>query len=133
MALAMTWFCDCSLQSDGSGSPPYMSITIVVILNTLYFVEATRSMPRVTTKGQVTIPKEIRDRLGIRPGDEVAFEETSSGYEIRKEEPTTAEGEDPFEKYRGSADSEETMPERMRRLRGEYPRDVSDVDSEAEP
>ncbi|RWP37910.1 AbrB/MazE/SpoVT family DNA-binding domain-containing protein [Mesorhizobium sp.] len=26
---------------------------------------------RVTTKGQVTIPEEIRDRLGIGPGSEV--------------------------------------------------------------
>ncbi|WP_458204483.1 AbrB/MazE/SpoVT family DNA-binding domain-containing protein [Haladaptatus sp. NG-SE-30] len=83
-------------------------------------------MPRVTTKGQVTIPKEIRDALGIEPGDELTFEKTDSGYEIQKEEPTTAEGDDPFEKYRGSAESNETMPERMRRLRGEYPRDVSD-------
>jgi AbrB family looped-hinge helix DNA binding protein len=28
---------------------------------------------RVTTKGQVTIPKEIRDYLRIRPGSEVDF------------------------------------------------------------
>lgn len=93
-------------------------------------------MPRVTTKGQVTIPKEIRDRLGIEPGDEVTFEETGSGYEIRKEEPTATDGTDPFEKYRGNADSDETMPERMRRLRGEYPRDIDedgvDGDSRAE-
>lgn len=81
-------------------------------------------MPRVTTKGQVTIPKEIREALGIEPGDEVAFEETDSGYTLQKEEPTTNEGEDPFEKYRGAVDSNETMRERMRRLRGEYPRDV---------
>lgn len=92
-------------------------------------------MPRVTTKGQVTIPKEIRDALGIKPGDEVAFEKTDAGYTIQKEEPTTAEGDDPFEKYRGSAESDETMPERMRRLRGEYPRDQSeetDTDADAE-
>lgn len=28
---------------------------------------------RVTTKGQVTIPKDIRDYLGIAPGSEVDF------------------------------------------------------------
>jgi AbrB family looped-hinge helix DNA binding protein len=81
-------------------------------------------MPRVTTKGQVTIPKEIRDALGIESGDEITFEESGSGYEIRKKAPTTAEGSDPFEKYRDSADSGETMADRMRRLRGEFPRDV---------
>lgn len=81
-------------------------------------------MPRITAKGQVTIPKEIRDALGIEPGDEVTFEQVDSGYKIQKKEPTTGDGGDPFEKYRGSADSDETMAERMRRLRGEYPRDV---------
>lgn len=81
-------------------------------------------MPRVTSKGQVTIPKEIRDALGIEPGDEVDFEETEAGYTIRKRAPTTSEGEDPFATYRGRAGTGETMPERMRRLRGEYPRET---------
>lgn len=87
-------------------------------------------MPRVTTKGQVTIPKEIREALGIEPGDEIAFEQVESGYKITKKEPTTAEGDDPFEKYRGSAESDETMPERMRRLRGEYLRSIDDKDED---
>jgi AbrB family looped-hinge helix DNA binding protein len=30
---------------------------------------------RITSKGQVTVPKHIRDRLGISPGDEVGFRE----------------------------------------------------------
>jgi len=93
-----------------------------VILNKYY--HNSNAMPRVTSKGQVTIPKEIRDALGIEPGDEIAFEEGESGYKLRKKEPTTADGDDPFEKYRGSAESNETMPNRMRRLRGEYPREV---------
>ena len=83
-------------------------------------------MPRVTTKGQVTIPKRIREALGIEPGDEIAFEEAESGYRLQKKAPTTKDGEDPFEKYRGVAESEESMSDRMRRLRGEYPRDVED-------
>ncbi|MCA0436595.1 MAG: AbrB/MazE/SpoVT family DNA-binding domain-containing protein [Austwickia sp.] len=28
---------------------------------------------RVTSKGQVTVPKSVRDALGIRPGDEIIF------------------------------------------------------------
>jgi antitoxin PrlF len=89
-------------------------------------------MPRVTTKGQVTIPKEIREALGIEPGDEVVFEASDGGYELRKEAPTTAEGGDPFEKHRGSAASDETMPERMTRLRGEYPREIDGESAEDE-
>lgn len=84
-------------------------------------------MPRVTTKGQVTIPKEIRDALGIEPGDEVDFERVGSEYRLQKRAPTTEDGDDPFEKHRGSADSDETMPERMRRLRGEYPRKTDEL------
>jgi len=34
---------------------------------------------RVTEKGQVTIPKGIRDRLGITPGSEVDFVSTEDG------------------------------------------------------
>ena len=33
----------------------------------------------VTSKGQVTIPKRVRERLGIEPGSLVAFELTESG------------------------------------------------------
>ncbi len=30
---------------------------------------------RITSKGQVTIPKDVRERLGLRPGDEIEFAE----------------------------------------------------------
>lgn len=36
---------------------------------------------RVGPKGQVVLPKRIRDRLGIRPGDEV--EVSAEGQEVR--------------------------------------------------
>lgn len=31
------------------------------------------TMSRMTSKGQTTIPKEIREQLGLKPGDRVAF------------------------------------------------------------
>lgn len=70
-------------------------------------------MSRVTSKGQVTIPKEVREQLGIRPGDEIEFEETDEGYVIRKEVE-----ENRFEKWRGVAETDETVEERMTDLRG---------------
>lgn len=33
----------------------------------------------ITSKGQVTIPKKIREKLNLRPGDKVNFVETNEG------------------------------------------------------
>ena len=38
----------------------------------------------VTTKGQVTIPKELRDKFGIEPGSEVDFVAGTDGIRLRK-------------------------------------------------
>jgi antitoxin PrlF len=34
---------------------------------------------RMSTRGRVTIPKELREELGLKPGDRVAFYETAEG------------------------------------------------------
>ncbi len=39
---------------------------------------------KVTTKGQVTIPREIRDRLGIHPGSTVEFTVDGDVVRLRK-------------------------------------------------
>jgi antitoxin PrlF len=39
---------------------------------------------RVSEKGQVTIPKPLRDRLGIRPGEVLDFEEEGGQLIARK-------------------------------------------------
>jgi antitoxin PrlF len=70
-------------------------------------------MSRVTEKGQVTIPKTIREELGIQPGDEVTFEKTEEGYVVRKEV-----DESRFEKWRGVAETDTSVRERMEELRG---------------
>jgi antitoxin PrlF len=52
---------------------------------------------RLTDKGQVTIPKQVRDELGLRPGDEVEFvADGNGGYRLRKVLRTN-----PFSRYRG--------------------------------
>jgi antitoxin PrlF len=38
----------------------------------------------VTSKGQITIPKEIRDLLGLKPGDRVVFEKDRTGRVLLK-------------------------------------------------
>jgi AbrB family looped-hinge helix DNA binding protein len=39
---------------------------------------------RITSKGQVTIPVEIRERLGLLPNSEVEFEVQGNSVRIRK-------------------------------------------------
>ena len=41
-------------------------------------------MSKVTSKGQVTIPKEMRDRFGLLPGTEIEFVEQDGGPQVRK-------------------------------------------------
>ena len=37
----------------------------------------------VTSKGQVTIPQKIREKMGIKPGDKVFFEEDKNGAKVQ--------------------------------------------------
>ena len=50
----------------------------------------------VTSKGQITIPKEIRDELGLVRGDEIEFVRRDGVIQITKRITVN-----PFEKYRG--------------------------------
>lgn len=40
---------------------------------------------RVTSKGQVTVPKAVRDRLGVKPGDALIFALEGNRTEVRAE------------------------------------------------
>lgn len=72
----------------------------------------------VTSKGQVTIPKPIRDHLGIKPGSAVDFRMDSGGKVVllKVEKPPTI---NPFEKWRGSVDPGMSTDEIMALTRGE--------------
>ncbi len=59
---------------------------------------------RVTEKGQVTIPKELRDELGIGAGSEVAFERSDDAIVIRKVRDVPARGRRFVERLRGRGD-----------------------------
>ena len=70
-------------------------------------------MSRVSEKGQVTIPKEVREMLGIHPGDEVEFEEENG--EVKMCKKTDATTFDEFVGYLGKGKTDRIMKE----LRGE--------------
>jgi antitoxin PrlF len=47
-------------------------------------------MTKITVKGQVTLPKRVRDAVGLKPGDTVDVRATSSGG-VYIEKPGTSE------------------------------------------
>lgn len=67
---------------------------------------------RVTTKGQVTIPQSIREKLGITPGTEVDFlEEEGRIYLVRQRGATAKTNK--FRRLRGCATVKMTTDEIM--------------------
>ncbi|HED04195.1 MAG TPA: AbrB/MazE/SpoVT family DNA-binding domain-containing protein [Candidatus Fraserbacteria bacterium] len=51
---------------------------------------------KVTSKGQITVPKEVREQLGISAGDELEFISVNGEYRIRR-----FIRHSPFDRYRG--------------------------------
>jgi len=73
---------------------------------------------RVTTKGQVTIPQHIREKLGITPATEVDFlEQKGRVYLVKKTGKTVANQR--FRKLRGVGTVKMTTSEIMALTRGD--------------
>jgi len=72
----------------------------------------------VSEKGQVTIPKRLRDRLGLRAGTVLDFDEEAGRLVGRK-----AAKADPLDALYGTLDLGMTTDEMMNELRGPGPRE----------
>ncbi len=70
---------------------------------------------RVTTKGQVTIPRDIRETLGISPETEIDFVEDGGRFYIVKTNEPSIIGK--FKKLRGITSVKMTTDEIMRLTR----------------
>ncbi|GEM_PF-291381 len=64
---------------------------------------------KVTSKGQITLPKEVREKLGLVPGDELEFVEVEGQFVLRRRMRRS-----PFERYRGY----------LRKLKGQNPDEI---------
>lgn len=81
-------------------------------------------MPTVTGKGQVTLPKSVRDALGIEPGTEVDFDVEEGRVVMRKRVPMEA-----FAEWEGRLRGKlagASVDETMEMMRGERLRDEDD-------
>jgi AbrB family looped-hinge helix DNA binding protein len=73
----------------------------------------------MTVKGQVTIPKKVRDALRLTPGDGVDFDVNSAGeVVVRKAGRRSTRQRDHFEAARGKAQVKWRTDELMALLRG---------------
>lgn len=73
---------------------------------------------KVTNKGQVTIPMDIRDRLGIGPGAEVEFVVEGSAVRLVPVDEPTTRGRRIVERLRGKGTVRMTTDEIMALTRG---------------
>ncbi len=73
---------------------------------------------QVTTKGQVTVPVEIREQLGIHPGTDVEFEVVGDTVVLRKAEGGQRRGRSIIARMRGKATVKMTTDEIMAVTRG---------------
>ena len=74
---------------------------------------------RITSKGQITVPREIRRALGVGPGDRLLFEKGARGVSVRP-----VRTKSPFAKYRGvghgsKSSGKKAILRRVRELRGQ--------------
>jgi antitoxin PrlF len=69
---------------------------------------------RITEKGQVTIPKDLRDALGLGAGSEVEFTREGSTLMVRKvSNQRASRGQSLVERLRGRGDVKMTTDEIM--------------------
>jgi AbrB family looped-hinge helix DNA binding protein len=75
----------------------------------------------VTSKGQVTIPKRVRDGLGLKAGSKVEIEIQPGGVAMLKpaRKPPKSDYAKRIEKVRGILKTEMTTDEIMQLLRGD--------------
>ena len=73
----------------------------------------------VTSKGQVTVPKQVRGRLGIKPGSKVVFEVVEDDRAFLRRVGKHIVKPSRFERMRGTATSGLTTDAIMALSRGE--------------
>jgi antitoxin PrlF len=55
-----------------------------------------KEQAKITSKGQITVPKRVRQSLGVEPGDSIVFEDQGDKVVVRP-----VRNSSPFDKYRG--------------------------------
>jgi AbrB family looped-hinge helix DNA binding protein len=80
-----------------------------------------KSKMKITSKGQVTIPQDLRERFGLLPNTEVEFVPTADGRELRllKSAKSSGRGRALVERLRGRGTSKLSTDELLKMTRSE--------------
>lgn len=70
----------------------------------------------VTSKGQVTLPAKLREKLGLRQGDQIEFEQAGGEWTVKPVRPAE---DNPFAEFVGIAPLEEDVVTFWRERRGD--------------
>ena len=78
-----------------------------------------KKQARFTSKGQLTVPREVRRRMGVRAGDKVEFEGEGPAFHVYP-----VKTESPFAKYQGIGNpglprGKKAIIRYIRKMRGE--------------
>ncbi len=74
---------------------------------------------RMTIKGQITIPKDLRDAFGWGPGDELVFVREADGVKLMAMKPGRKPGDALVARLRGTGNRQRTGDEILALTRGE--------------
>ena len=73
----------------------------------------------LTIKGQITIPKAMRDHMGVSQGQEIDFVAQPGGQVLMFPAKKTQEPQNPFLKWRGTGILKKSTQEILRATRGD--------------
>jgi antitoxin PrlF len=73
---------------------------------------------KITSKGQITVPREVRQALGVKPGDKIVFEQNGKDISVHP-----VRSKSVFAKYRGIGNpgipsGRERVVRKVREVRG---------------
>lgn len=86
-----------------------------------------RKIVRVSSKGQIVLPKEVRQKAGIKEGDQLKIELKEGKIFLKKEEPYTDREETRSNSYKGAFTTEDLL----RFLQKEDDKDIENIVLEA--
>ena len=76
---------------------------------------------RLTVKGQITVPKELRDAFGWAPHTQLQFQRLADGVKLTRSTKEKGRGWRIVERLRGSGNHQWTTDQIMSWTRGEQP------------